>query len=105
MEIVRLKGRIDQNMIPIIEARIKDNRSHGSKIDRNVVLDFSKVEHVDSALVASHLIRLKEYQEKGYEIGLINVTEELRALLDIFKEGKAFRIFSSEDEAVKELNR
>jgi len=105
MDIVRLKGRLDQNMVPVVEARIKDNRSHGSTINKNVAIDFSNVEHVDSSLIASHLIHLKEYQEKGYEIGLINVTDELRSLLDIYNEGEAFRIFSSEDEAVKELNR
>ena len=105
LDIVRLKGWLDQNMIPVIEARIKENRKMGSIIDKNVVLDFSKVEHVDSALVASHILHLKEYQAKGFKIGLMNITDELKALLDIFKESESFKVFTSEAEAVGELNR
>ncbi len=105
VSVVRLKGKIDQTMIPVINSRIQENRRAGSRIDKNVVLDFSKVEHVDSATIAFHLIRLREYQEKGFKVGFINITNELKALLDIFKENEIFKVFASEEEAVKELNR
>ena len=105
VSIVRLKGRIDQAMIPVVESRIKENRRHGSKIDKNVLLDFAKVDHVDSATIAFQIIRLREYQAKGFKTGFINISNEMRALLDIFKENEEFKIFASEDEAMKELNR
>ena len=105
LDIVRLKGRLDQNTVPLVEARIKENREMGSTISKNVVLDFAKVEHVDSALIASHVLHLKEYQEKGFSIALINVTEELKLLVDVFREKEYFKIFGSEAEAVKALNR
>ena len=103
LSIVRLKGRIDQAMVPVIDARIKANRKAGSKIDKNVLLDFAKVEHVDSATIVFHLIRLKEYEEKGFKIGFINVTDELKTMLEIYKENDAFKIYSSEAEAVREM--
>ena len=103
LSIVRLKGRIDQAMVPVINARIKANRKAGSKIDKNVLLDFSQVEHVDSAAIVFHLIRLKEYQEKGFKVGFINISNELKVLLEIYKESDAFAIYLSEAEAVREL--
>ena len=105
VSIVRLKGRIDQTTIPVIDSRIKENRKHGSKIDKNVVLDFAKVEHVDSATIAFHLIGLKEYQAKGFKVGFINIPNEWRVLLEMFKENDAFKVFASEDEAVREMNK
>ena len=105
VSIVRLKGRIDQAMIPVVESRIQENRRMGSKIDKNVLLDFSKVEHVDSATIAFQIIRLREYQAKGFKTGFINITNEMKALLDIFKETDEFKIYSSEEEAVRELSK
>ena len=105
LDIVRLKGRLDHEIIPIVESRIKTNRAAGSIIDKNVVLDFARVEHVDSALIATHVIHLKEYQEKGFTIAFLNVTSEWRALVDIFKESKKFKVYVSEDQAIKDLNK
>lgn len=105
LEIVRLKGRLDQITVPLVEARIQENRRNGSKIDKNVILDFAKVTHVDSSLIAEHLLHLKEYQEKGFCIAFINVSDEFKTLVDIFKENSHFKIYASEDEAVKALNR
>ena len=105
VSIVRLKGRIDQTTIPLIDSRIKENRRAGSTIDKNVILDFFRVEHVDTATIAFHMFRLKEYQEKGFKAGFINMTAEMKVLLDMFKENETFMVFASEDEAVKEFNR
>lgn len=104
LEIVRLKGRLDHEMIPIVEARIKENRAMGSKIEKNIILDFAKVEHIDSALIATHVIHLNEYQEKGFTIAFMNVSSEWKALVKIFKEDKKFKVYASEEEAIKELN-
>lgn len=104
LNIVRLKGVIDQSIIPIIDKRIQANRKNGSRIDKNVVIDYAKVEHVDTATVAFHLVRLKEYEDKGFKIGFINALEELKVMLDMFKQSDAFRIFETEAEAIKEFN-
>jgi anti-anti-sigma regulatory factor len=105
VDIIRLKGKIDRTTIPSMDTRIKANRRAGSKIDKNVVLDFSKVDDVDSATIAFHIVRLKEYRAKGFDIGFININAEMQALLDLFKENGTFKIFPSEAEAVTALNR
>ena len=105
LTIVRLKGPLDQTTIPIVESRIQENRKHGSKIDKNVVIDFAKVVHVDSAMIAFHIIHLREFQEKGFQIAFINISAEMRVFMDMFKVKEDFRVFASEAEAVRELNK
>jgi anti-anti-sigma regulatory factor len=105
LEIVRLKGRITHEMIPIIEERIQLNRKEGSKIDRNVLLDYALVVDVDSATLAFHMVHFKEYREKGFKVGFININHEFRVLVEIFKENDYFNVYASEEEAIRELNR
>lgn len=105
VNIVRLKGKITQDMIPVIDARIEANRRAGSTIDKNVILDFAQVIDVDSTTVAFHVIRSKEYEERGFKVGFINLNDEMKILLKMFKDGAAFKVFVSEEEAVKELGR
>ena len=105
VDIIRLKGLITQIMIPTIEARIKENRRKGEKIDRNLIIDFANVEDVDTSTVAFHIVHLNEYHEKGFEIGFININAEMKGLLNLFRENENFKVFTTEAEAVKALNR
>src|SRR3990167_9213055 len=105
VSIVRLKGKITHQMIPVIEKRIHDNRRAGSKIEKNVIIDFAKVVDVDSATVAFHIIHLEEYHRKGFEVGFINLNSEMKVLLEMFKQSAPFKVYPSEAGAVKELNR
>ena len=105
LSIVRLKGRITRDTIPTIDSRIKANRAAGETIDKNVVLDFARVDDVDSATVAFHIIHLKEFHAKGFEVGFINLNEEMKALVELFRENGTFKVFMSEAEAVQALNR
>lgn len=105
MDIVRLKGNIDQEMIPVMEERIEANRKAGSRINKNILVDYAKVDKIDTAAIAFHLLRLQEYQEHGFSIGFINLTDDLKAHLDMFKGNAAFKVYDSEAEAVEDLNR
>ena len=100
VNVVRLKGKIDQEMIPVIENRIQANRKAGYTISKNVLVDYALVEKIDSAAIAFHLVRLEEYREHGFKIGFVNVTDEMTAHLEVFKNSDAFFIFDTEDEAV-----
>jgi len=104
VSIVRLRGDIDQETVPIIEDRIMANRLSGSKIDKNVLVDYAHTGKIDSAAVAFHLMRLKEYEAKGFKIGFINVSDTLRTYLEMFNLSDTFKIYSNESEAVNELN-
>lgn len=102
--IVRLKGEITREMIPLIEARIQNNRKMGSKIEKNVIIDFAKVIDVDSATVAFHLIRLKEYQKEGFEVALINLNEEMKVLLQMYGRNAPMKVYPTEANAIAALN-
>jgi len=75
-----------------------------SIIDKNILVDYAKVGKIDSAGIAFHLIRLKEYEAKGFKIGFINASDELCAYLNMFKLTGAFRIYDNEAQALSELN-
>lgn len=79
VDVIRLKGVIDREMIPQIEERIQLNRRAGSTIDKNVLIDYALVEDVDSATVAFHLVRLKEYEARGFKVGFVNPSAKLRS--------------------------
>ncbi|MBZ0165767.1 MAG: STAS domain-containing protein [Candidatus Omnitrophica bacterium] len=104
VDVIRLKGVMDRSVIPLIEERIQLNRKAGSTIDKNVLIDYALVEDVDTATVAFHLVRLKEYEAKGFKIGFLNPSRKLRHLLDMFKQDEAFQIYATEADALRELN-
>jgi len=104
VSVIHLRGDIDQETVPDIEQRIAANRRSGSIIDKNVLIDYAQVGKIDSAAVAFHLMRLKEYESKGYKIGFTNVSDTLCTYLKMFKLSDTFKIYLSEAEAVKELN-
>lgn len=105
VQIARLKGDIDQSIIPLIEARIQKNRKkEGVRIDKNIIIDYALVDAVDTAAIAFHLVRLKEFESAGRKIGFINVTKELAVLLDMFKQTSHFKVYLNEEDALNELN-
>lgn len=104
VDIIRLQGNIDREVIPLIDARIDQNRRAGSRIDKNVVVDYAKVLDVDSATIAFHLVRLKEYEAVGFKVGFLNPSIKLRTLLNMFRQHEAFQIYQSEQEALAALN-
>ena len=106
LQIVRLKGAIDQTVIPAIEKRIHDNRRDESDltIDKNILLDFKNVVHVDSATIAFHIVRLKEYQEHHLKLAFLNVSSEFKGMIEMFHFKETFKIYDSEEQAVGELN-
>ena len=107
VRIARMKGNIDQGMVPVIEQRIQDNRKRqgGVNIDKNILIDYAKVGNVDTAAIAFNMVRLKEIQAHGRKIGFINVSDQLKTLLDMFKQSDCFQIYPSEEAAIQALNK
>lgn len=105
VRIARLKGNIDQTMVPVIEARIQENRKQeGVKIDKNIIIDYAQVNKIDTAAIAFNLVRLKEIEAAGHKIGFINASDQLKVLLDMFKQSDAFQLYNTEEEAIDALN-
>jgi len=104
VRILRFKGSIDSKIVPEI-LKIKYLIEKQGDINKNnVIVDFKKVTNIDSAAIAVLLIRLSELKHHNKKLGLINVTDQLKILLDIFKTGKLFIIFDSEEAALESLS-
>lgn len=105
LDIIRLKGAVDQTVIPVIAKRIQLNRNEGGTIDKNILLDFKNVTNIDSATIAFNVVSLKEYQQKNYKLALVNISEAHRVLLQMFKQSETFAIYDDEKKAIDDLNR
>jgi anti-sigma B factor antagonist len=101
VRILRFKGSIDRTTLPEILKIKKVLERQGDLNKNNVIIDFKKITHVDSAAIAALLIELAELKQHDKKLGLVNVTEELKIMLDIFKAGKLFMIFDSEEAALQ----
>ena len=103
VRILRFKGSIDCTVLPKI-LKMKDQLKREKDINKNnVIIDLKKITHVDTAALAALIIELLELKQHDRKLGLINLTEEMKNMLEIFKTGKYFSIFESEEAALKSL--
>lgn len=103
IKFVYLQGKLDTSASVEMDRFFKKAQKSPINLDRSVLLDFRKVEHVDSAGIA-HLFKILTLLKKdNHRLGLINVSEEIRDLLGILKVDHAFQVFETKSEALKEV--
>lgn len=73
----------------------------------NILFDLSAVERADTAGIAAliELIRLMKIKHIKGQVGLVGLSKNLEPLLMVTKASCVFKIFSSENEAVRELDK
>lgn len=99
--IIRLRGAVDSDTIPMIEQNIA---ARGIKlIDKNILVDFNEVTHVDSATLAALVTNLNNAKKHHKKMGIINIHQDLAYYLDIERIKSLFNIYENEDAALKEL--
>ena len=101
--IVRLKGRIDMYTIPDVH-RLRLMGPRG-ELRQNIILDFKKVDHVDSATCALLVQSLSELKHVNHRLILINIPETLKDMLKIARISRLFDVYDSEEKALEELER
>jgi len=103
--IVRLKGDITFDTLSSIHHEHID-RFKGADI-KNVLADFKDVVNIDTGVIVALVSRLKEMRSIGKDgrIGLINLSDKMRILLDISKTKDLFIEYRSEDAAVMDLSK
>jgi len=102
LRIIRLKGSIDMTTIPAIE-KIWNSREKYGLIDKNLLLDFKNVEHVDSSTIAALIRALSEIKHEHRKLVLVNINDKLKDLLTILNLNNFFCVYDSEGKAVKDL--
>ncbi len=68
-----------------------------------VLVNLAAVAYVDSSGIAMLVEGLKEARSRNVSFGLFGLTKHTRAVLELVRLDKVFRIFDSEDDAVREL--
>lgn len=103
IKIVYLQGNLDTSASVEMDRFFKKAQKSPINLDRSVLLDFRKVDHVDSAGIA-HLFKILTLLKKeNHRLGLINVSKEIQDLLEILKVDSAFQVFETKSAALKEV--
>lgn len=95
--IIRLQGALEIGK----QEKLKDDLlKHILPGNPKVVLDFKGVDFIDSACLGSLISISKKLKEKGGDIRIAALQEEVRSIFQITRLDKVFRIFDKTDEAV-----
>ena len=101
LAIVRLKGTIDSYTISTIRANL--GRKLEKYLDKDILLDFKEVTHIDSAILASLIQLLNELKRHNRKLGVTNTTPLLENYLNITKLESVVQIYKSEKVALDDL--
>ena len=100
--IVRFQGVIDSSTVPIIDIKITDEMRE--YIDRNIILDFREVTHIDSSTLAYMVSLISQLKKQDKRLGLINTQDTtLESYLEIEGAGLNIHIYKNQKEALKDL--
>ena len=98
--VLSVEGDIDLNSSPIMRDKFNEL---AQKETSKILLNFSSVNYIDSSGLATlieMLQRLKKYQG---QLRLANVSEKIRSLFEVTKLDKLFKMYASEDDAIKDF--
>jgi anti-anti-sigma factor len=101
--IVIFQGVIDSSTVPIIGTEITDEMKE--YIDRNIILDFREVTHIDSSTLAYMISLISQLKKQNRRLGLINTQETtLKSYLEIQGVGSGIHIYNNQEEALKDFS-
>ena len=101
--LVRLKGAIDMDTLGMDRSKMTDVINTMHLYTKNVLVDFKKVTHTDSATVAALMGRLLDAEKEKKRLAIFNIPEHFRQLIEILKVDHNFLIYDNESVALSEL--
>ena len=103
LKIIRLKGCLDISTIRDVQRFLQNTKKKESRVNKSILLDLKYVAEVDSAAVAGLIDVLSKLKQKNFKLGLMNVPDHLKSMLQILKLENVFVIFESEKKAFSEI--
>lgn len=100
---IRLQGRIDVRGAEALQQFIPLFRKQPGFTFKNMILDFKDVTYTDSAGVAQLVKSWFDYKRAEHRVGLVNLGEGPRSMLEVMKLDKVIRIYPDEAAAVRDL--
>jgi len=101
--LVRLKGALDMNVLAGNREKMTAVIEAMHLYTKNILVDFKKVTHTDSATVAALLGRLLDIEKEKKRIAFYNIPDEFRNLIEVLKVEHNFLIYDNESTALGEL--
>lgn len=103
--IARLQGPIDINSVGAIQEFQEKTRMQKGFIPKHLLLDFKDVTHIDSATIAEVIKITSELKESHHKMGIINLDQKFRNMLEVLKMGEAVTVYPNEEAAIKDFTR
>lgn len=98
--VVELISELDRLSVLSVKTHLKDlakKRRHN-----NFVVNFSKIDHINSTIVGALVGIRTTAKEHGGELVLCNVNSNISRTLDLIGASKILKIYDTEEEALKE---
>jgi len=93
--VVALHGELDLASAPLLQSKIESVETDGVAL---VVLDMKDLEFIDSTGLRIVLAAHKHAQERGQELALTSIQQQVQRLLSITRVGEHLRILESPEE-------
>jgi anti-anti-sigma factor len=103
VQVIRLKGDVDMATIPGIGKRVQEAKENRGLMKKDILLDFEKVDHVDSATIAGLLVMLSDLKHENHQLALINVPARLKSMIKILECRDLFSVYPTEKKARQAL--
>jgi anti-anti-sigma factor len=103
LKIIRLKGRIDRTALPEMKKLMTRVKKNPGSLHKSILLDLKNVSHLDTVGIAELIKVLSELRQKKRELGLVNVPDKFKSLLEILKVHDLFHVFSSQKQAFEKI--
>ena len=101
--IVRLKGKIDSDTIPIIMAN-RSEKYLAHVTENHILFDLKEVKHVDSATLASLILLLHDLKLHHKKLAFVNIPPRIRDYVDIVRLSYYVHEYENEEAALAALN-
>jgi anti-anti-sigma regulatory factor len=105
VKMIYLQGKLDRSVSEEMEYFFIKAKKDPGLLNKDILLDFRKVEEIDTAVIAELLKILALLKKKQHRMGIFNVPERMMSQMEILKVDNLFQIFSSNTEALKEVLR
>jgi len=96
-----IEGEIDINTAPDIK---KEFEKLLAKKTPRMIINFSRVNYIDSSGLATLVEILKHMRTYGGKMRLTNLSDKIKSLFEITKLEKLFEIMAREEEAISTFN-
>ena len=103
LRILRVQGRVDMTVVAHMEKFSEKMRNEKGFEHKQLLLDFADVSYIDTSVVAVLLKTMGVYKKTHHKLGIINLGEEPRNMLEITKVDKLFILYENEAQAVQAL--